>query len=350
MANISYPGFFGRFFWYHKHLFAWKYPEFKQDLENDYKLTQFVTTQRYKLDKSEPVDDMYPFATFLKLMCANLPCGGCTIHALMYLNDHPIEEHQNNELEYTFDFHNTVNKRTSKLVLTYDKALDYLQSDVQKKRKEYEFSQPELDIPICGDFWTMLLILSFTYSNDPDDATLDEQVAMFNIVKYCFLLHPSIRSIVNDLALSSVCHFESRIATQRSLLHLHNRMAKLLTYSPPLAMQDFLGYIHEKFEMNKLVKFDHFVESRKRDHENMLALQDKIVELQGELTLQNKSDTLNDVKQNNNVEQDMEFVSVNRTAEDNWRLGFIIVLVLFVALLTFVMWNRYFRRRKRSIK
>lgn len=347
MANISYPAFFGRFFWYNIHLIAQNYDSFEVERQKNYKINQFIHTQTYKLDKSSVRDDVYPFKTFLKLICGNLPCPGCSIHANQYIIRHDPNESKDQEFAYTVEFHNSVNKRTSKISLSLEEARKHTNDTIQLKKEQYALSQPKLQIPVCEDFWTMLIIIAYTYSSDPESASTSEQIDMFDVLKYCLLLHPSTRTILDQISLSSICNFQSRVTTLQSLLNIHNQIARLITSEVPLGLQEFLNHLHKHINYQEVVKFDYFVESRNRDHQSMLQLQNKVVELQNEinhLSIERNVEHVDQAKHSTNTTTRDES-GHSRTAEENWRAAFIVVLVLLLLMLTWMVWQKFRKRR-----
>tara|TARA_B100000401_G_C52813910_1_gene725613 strand:- start:3759 stop:4208 length:450 start_codon:yes stop_codon:yes gene_type:complete len=55
--------------------------------------------------------------TMIELVCANLPCPDCRLHAKTYLQKNPIRKIVNNKdslIKYLHEFHNVVNLRTRK--------------------------------------------------------------------------------------------------------------------------------------------------------------------------------------------------------------------------------------------
>lgn len=60
---------------------------------------------------------------FLKNLCVNLPCPGCSFHCSSYVSKHPPDVSSRESIKrWMFDFHNTVNKRLGKRELSYKEA------------------------------------------------------------------------------------------------------------------------------------------------------------------------------------------------------------------------------------
>lgn len=94
-----YPAVWGQEFWSVIHLIAFIYPD-------------NPTIQKKK-----------SVSILLENLCPNLPCVGCSIHCSKYLIGHPpILDNRSNFIKWTIDFHNAVNKRTGKRVLSQEEA------------------------------------------------------------------------------------------------------------------------------------------------------------------------------------------------------------------------------------
>jgi len=79
----------------------------------------------YKTDKDQTL--RRSFFTYIHALADNFPCGECRGHFKNYLSNNPPEK--SNELfKWSWEFHNTVNKRLGKQVLTYEEAIKPFQS------------------------------------------------------------------------------------------------------------------------------------------------------------------------------------------------------------------------------
>ena len=104
-----YPPVWGRHQWAMLHLMAEVYPD-KPSLERQADMLKY-----------------------LKGMCANLPCPGCSKHCKAYTtNNIPDVTSRESVIKYFIDFHNAVNKQTGKKELTYQEAKDTIRNNFYK--------------------------------------------------------------------------------------------------------------------------------------------------------------------------------------------------------------------------
>lgn len=96
-----YPAIWGQEFWSVIHLVAFTYPE---------------SPSGYK-KKSVKL--------LFENLCPNLPCVGCSAHCLKYIVDTPPKlDSRSTLIKWTIDFHNDVNKRTGKRILSEEEAYE----------------------------------------------------------------------------------------------------------------------------------------------------------------------------------------------------------------------------------
>lgn len=75
-------------------------------------------------DQSGHKKDYTRFSLFVYRMIHAFPCRVCRRHAVRYLDNHPTpaSRAEGSAFEWSFTFHNTVNKRLGKKVLTLQEA------------------------------------------------------------------------------------------------------------------------------------------------------------------------------------------------------------------------------------
>lgn len=72
---------------------------------------------------------------FLKAMSKTLPCPGCSHHCQRYFADHPPKvDNKMQFIEYMIDFHNHVNQRLGKRVLTTKEAMEAMDGYLNRTR------------------------------------------------------------------------------------------------------------------------------------------------------------------------------------------------------------------------
>lgn len=70
-------------------------------------------------------NDQLQFIKTMKIIINNIPCHTCRGHAIEYINTHKMEDYLKDEYGmflYTWKFHNAVNKRLGKDIMSYDMA------------------------------------------------------------------------------------------------------------------------------------------------------------------------------------------------------------------------------------
>lgn len=77
-------------------------------------------------DENSRKQDYKFFALYAYRMIHALPCGECRKHAVIYLDKNPIPSSkiQGSLFEWTVTFHNTVNKRLKKSIMSLAEARD----------------------------------------------------------------------------------------------------------------------------------------------------------------------------------------------------------------------------------
>ena len=106
-----YPPVWGPTIWGTIHLMAYTYPD--------------EPSAERKLSMSN----------FLQNLCINLPCLGCGIHCREYVtNNPPVVDSKTTLKKWAYDFHNAVNVRINKRILTHEEA----EEAISKKYFQYE--------------------------------------------------------------------------------------------------------------------------------------------------------------------------------------------------------------------
>ena len=93
---------------------------------------------------------------FLESICNVLPCPACRFHANQFILKYkPRVQNRISLLYWSFDFHNEVNKRTNKLVLSYAECvkhtinfneLDILNNDIKRVQDHKVISNKKIEI------------------------------------------------------------------------------------------------------------------------------------------------------------------------------------------------------------
>lgn len=95
------PGMFGTYIWNTFHIISFNYPHSPSDKDEE------------------------NMRNFIYYMCLHLPCMACRYHALKYITTNPpTTQNQLSLIRYFIDFHNAVNLRLGKTVLSYRDAVE----------------------------------------------------------------------------------------------------------------------------------------------------------------------------------------------------------------------------------
>ena len=108
----------------------------------------WITTHVYSLvcEQSGRKRDYRQFASYTYRMIHALPCGKCRRHAVRYLDRHaiPMSKLEGSIFRWTVDFHNSVNRRLKKPVVTEQQA-----------REMFENTEVVLNDPVSGKVCTL---------------------------------------------------------------------------------------------------------------------------------------------------------------------------------------------------
>ena len=82
------------------------------------------------------------FIRFMQALMPLVPCPGCSIHAVEYINTHPLDPKTGEEaVEYIVNFHNEINRRTQKRTYTVQEAKQALEKRLERDFKDYPRTQ-----------------------------------------------------------------------------------------------------------------------------------------------------------------------------------------------------------------
>ncbi len=97
------------------------------DITNPLKFSGIWFTMHLIAFNANNLNEKKQCMNIIKLICNSLPCQTCRGHAKEYIKNNPMEEHvKNNDplslFIWTWTFHNTVNNRLGKNILSYEVA------------------------------------------------------------------------------------------------------------------------------------------------------------------------------------------------------------------------------------
>lgn len=111
-------------------------------------------------------DELTHIQGFFHKLCTILPCPMCRIHCGSHMNLHPLNVTDGQSLfRYFVDFHNAVNTRTNRPQVSYEEALEYLNTTVA----QYGLTAETLSEGFVEDWWFVLYMSSRFFTITPDD-------------------------------------------------------------------------------------------------------------------------------------------------------------------------------------
>lgn len=69
-------------------------------------------------------EQKYNYSTWLRKIINDMNCNICKSHASTYIQNNPPENAINNLFYWSWEFHNDVNNRLNKPIMSYDDALN----------------------------------------------------------------------------------------------------------------------------------------------------------------------------------------------------------------------------------
>jgi hypothetical protein len=283
-------------------------------------------------DKRIPDDISEQILTFMVRLCKYLPCPGCRLHC----NNHtqnviPRFFRGEDFWTYTVDFHNAVNTRTHKLTVSYADAEVYL----NEKLQTFGNSIDHIEDSFLQDWWTAIILTTFSYSYMPDKPTEEEKTEYKNFLKsLCYVLPFSHKILTNgrlcrdvmlDFCDSPNMNVENRDNAFESITNLHNSVCDEFGIIPK-TVKDMKEEFGKKFDMKASTDVTRATQIREEDHKKMSALQQELNDLR-----LGKNTKTNDSSETNSE------LEAYRTA--TIALGCILGVVLFVLLVLFIMYR-----------
>jgi hypothetical protein len=225
---------------------------------------------------------------FLPLLCRYLPCPNCRYHCTLYVKEaatRPINT-GDDYWRYTVDFHNAVNLRTDKTTLSYDQAEALLTDTfgyLPGNRVQVSFAQ---------DFWSVLLWTTFTYAQEPNQATAEERTAYREFLRLiCYVLPFSReRMLGTEVATTIYEHFATTIAAEAgpfalrtrneafdAVLALHNSVCGQFS-TLPLTREEMYSKFSAYLTQANKTEIVRSLEVRIEDHKRISALEAELVQ------------------------------------------------------------------------
>lgn len=214
---------------------------------------------------------------FICTVCRYLPCPHCRGHCIAYTHQIPPRFTRGDEVhKYLIDFHNAVNTRNNKMVVSPAEADTNLSITLQ----EFGCTLEKIEEAFLQDWWTVLLLTTFSISMTPD-APKDDEKAEYQkfISNVCMVLPFSFKNSVRTTLVNFV-NSESFVLTNRdtafeTITNLHNSVSSEFGVFPKTVkeMKDLFG---TRFEVKNYTELVRAHQIREEDHKKMLEMQQKL--------------------------------------------------------------------------
>ena len=205
---------------------------------------------------------------FFKSLCPTLPCPACSLHCMDHISESPTRFENGDALwKYTVDFHNTVNKRTHKLELTYEDAEKRLSETLEKYKGE----------TFLLEYWHVLLFSSMIFTRTPEACLEEERTVFVNLLRGSCYVFPFTHQFDSRRMLLDIVHRSSEnINTKEDAIRLVNSMFNqtcTLFGFLPQTKEEFLQGFYQKFNHKQHLELIRAHQIREEDHAKMMALQ-----------------------------------------------------------------------------
>ena len=257
-----YPPYWSRFFWRLLHLSGKMY------------------ALRFQTIPSDVSERIY---MFLVRLCKYLLCPSCSMHCAANMQIFPPRFMTGEQYwQYTVDFHNRVNERTQRLKVTNAEAEEVLQTLLE----EFKLTFDHLEDAFLQDFWTALLLTSFTFSKAPEKPTEDEKKEYREFLyDFCYIVPFGFKTIEQDKTVrdvmfekSATLELESKDGAFDAVIELHNAVSMVFGVAPKTQkeMKDVFG---QNFDAKNATDIARASQMRDEDHKKMIELQQELIKL-----------------------------------------------------------------------
>jgi hypothetical protein len=199
--------------------------------------------------------------------------------------------------------HNAVNERTHKLTISYAEAEEHL----TKQLAEFQWTPDKIEHAFFQDWWTALLMTTFSVSLTPDNPKEDEKKEYQAFIRDAvsvvpFAFKPSIRTILVAFVDSPDFKLNSRDDMFESLTNLHNSVCSEFGRVPKTVkeMKELFAQHFEQKVTTNLVRANQIHEE---DNKKLLALQEELRTLKElKVNKTNETNETNETSANNNYQ------------------------------------------------
>lgn len=219
---------------------------------------------------------------FLSALCKYLPCPGCRFHCLAHTNQVPPRFARGTDVwTYFVDFHNAVNQRTHKVLVSSSEAEAVLETQLQ----EFGWTSAKIEEAFLQDWWTALLMTTYSLSLTPDTPKDEEQKEFQTFLQHAVQVLPfsfkrlssggCVRTVLLDFVASSQCNLSTRDAAFETVIHMHNAISAEFGLLPK-TVKEMKDVFAKNFEQKNVTELVRAVQIHEEDQKKMVALQQEL--------------------------------------------------------------------------
>lgn len=214
---------------------------------------------------------------FMVKLCRYLPCPGCRVHCMAYTQQRPPRFTCGLDVwTYFVDFHNAVNARTHKTTMTYDEAEAVLVTQLA----EFGWTVDHLEQAFCQDWWTALLMTTFSMSLTPDTPKEEEKKDFQAFLHHAVMILPfSFKPVVRDLLVTMVDSPSFNLSTRdmafEALTQLHNAVCADFGRVPK-TVKEMKELFNQHFEQRNTTELIRANQIHEEDQKKLVALQTEL--------------------------------------------------------------------------
>lgn len=224
---------------------------------------------------------------FMVQLCKYLPCPGCRFHCLAHTGQVPPRFTKGTDVwTYFVDFHNAVNKRTNKVLVSYEEAERVLAEQL----KEFGWTTDKIEEAFLQDWWTALLMTTFSLSTTPDTPKEEEKKEFQTFMHNASLVVPfgfkrlgsgqEVRTVLVEFVDSPALDLANRDTVFEAVTNLHNAVSAEFG-TVPKTVKEMKELFAKNFEQKNVTELVRVNQIHEEDQKKLVAMQKELAELRG---------------------------------------------------------------------
>ena len=224
---------------------------------------------------------------YMKRMCGYLSCGACKIHCNLNMAQFPpIFNTPDDYWLYTVAFHNRVNERTGKIQVSVAESEAYLLKMLSNHGVDFS----KLDDAFLMDFWIGLILTTFTFCKNPDQATDEEKTEYRAFLNDFFVVAPFGNKrvgerLVHDILVEKVAtaSINTRDEAFDAITQFHNEVCMFFNVMPK-TIKEMKEEFSKRFDQKTSIDVARSMQTREEDHKKMAELQQELHQLKSNIS------------------------------------------------------------------